>query len=72
MKNTGFMYDLVGVLAHFEESGFSGHFIAYCKSPIDQNWYKYNDDLVSPVKNFVDEVINTDTPYILFYQKIGF
>ena len=70
MKNTGFMYDLVGVVTHMGESGGSGHFIAVCRSPIDQQqWYKYNDDLVFPVGNFVTEVINYAMPYILFYQK---
>jgi ubiquitin C-terminal hydrolase len=70
MKNTGFMYDLIGVVTHIGEHGPSGHFIAYCRSPIDNNWYQYNDDLVFPVKDFVNEVINYAMPYILFYQKI--
>ena len=70
MKNTGFMYDLIGVVTHIGEDGPSGHFIAYCRSPIDNNWYQYNDDLVFPVKDFVNEVINYAMPYILFYQKI--
>ena len=69
MKNTGYMYDLVGVVTHMGESNSSGHFIAYCKSPIDKNWYQYNDDLVFPVNNFVNDVINYAMPYILFYQK---
>ena len=69
MKDTGFMYDLVGVVTHMDESGASGHFIAYCKSPIDHCWYNYNDDLVFPVNNFVNDVINYAMPYILFYQK---
>ena len=69
MKNTGYMYDLVGVVTHLGESDSSGHFIAYCKSPIDKNWYQYNDDLVFPVNNFVNDVINYAMPYILFYQK---
>ena len=69
MKNTGYMYDLVGVVTHLGENDASGHFIAYCKSPIDNNWYQYNDDLVFPVNNFVNDVINYAMPYILFYQK---
>ena len=70
MKNTGFMYNLIGVVTHIGESGPSGHFIAYCRSPIDNNWYQYNDNFVFPVKDFVNEVINYAIPYILFYQKI--
>ena len=70
MKNTGFMYNLIGVVTHIGESGPSGHFIAYCRSPIDNNWYQYNDNFVFPVKDFINEVINYAMPYILFYQKI--
>ena len=68
-KETGFMYDLVGVVTHLGGNDSSGHFIAYCKNPINQTWYQYNDDLVFPVGNFVEEVINYAMPYILFYQK---
>ena len=52
------------------ESGATGHFIAYCKSPIDKQWYRYNDDLVSQVYNFKQEIIDYAMPYILFFQKI--
>ena len=70
MKDTGFMYDLVGVVTHMGVSDKTGHFIAYCRSPIEKNnWYRYNDDLVTPVYNLVKEVINYAMPYILFYQK---
>ena len=33
-ENKGWKYELIGVLTHLGESGASGHFIAYCKSPI--------------------------------------
>ena len=69
LKNTGFMFDLIGVVTHMGESGASGHFIAYCKNPIDNRWYRYNDELVFPVSDFKNEVIDYAMPYILFYQK---
>ena len=69
-KNAGFMYKLIGVVTHLGESGASGHFIAYCRSPIDNQWYRYNDDLVSKVNNFYEEIINYAMPYILFFQNI--
>ena len=72
MKNTGYMYDLIGVVTHLGGSDASGHFISYCRSPIDNNWYQYNDDLVSSVNNFQNDVINYAMPYILFYQKQKF
>jgi ubiquitin C-terminal hydrolase len=70
MKNTGYQYKLIGVVTHMGESGASGHFIAYCKSPISTEWFKYNDDFVTPVGDFKSEIIDYAKPYILFYQKI--
>ena len=68
LKNTGCMYALFGVVTHIGGNGSSGHFIAYCKSPLNKIWYRYNDDCVSRVINFKQEVIDS-IPYILFYQK---
>ena len=67
--NDNLTYELIGVVTHLGESGASGHFIAYCKSPIDKKWYNYNDDLCFPVTNFKQQVIDYAMPYILFYQK---
>jgi len=36
-------YELICILTHLGPSGMSGHFIAFCKSPVDGNWYLYND-----------------------------
>ena len=51
----------------------SGHFIAYCKNPISNSWYQYNDSIVNEVNqaNFQAEVIDYAMPYLLFYQKVG-
>ena len=68
-KEFGFRYHLIGVVTHLGESGASGHFIAYCKNPIDQEWYRHNDDLVTKVNNFQKEIIDYAMPYILFFQK---
>ena len=68
--NTGCYYKLIGVITHMGESGMGGHFIAYCLEPIHQEWYKYNDSIVSKVNDFQNEVINYAMPYLLFYQKI--
>jgi ubiquitin C-terminal hydrolase len=67
----GWKYQLIGVVTHLGESGASGHFIAYCKSPIGGGWYQYNDELVFEVKNFEKEIRDYAMPYILFYQKIN-
>ena len=69
--NTGYNYELIGVITHIGESSMSGHFIAYCKDPISNNWHKYNDAIVTEVNNFQEEVINFAMPYLLFYQKVN-
>ena len=69
-NNNSCNYKLIGVVTHLGESGASGHFIAYCRSPIDDKWYNYNDDLFFPVTDFKKQVIDYAIPYILFYQKI--
>ena len=63
------IYNLYGVITHIGESGPNAHFIASCKSPIDNKWYRYNDAIVSPITNIQKEVIEFGTPYILFYEK---
>ena len=70
-KETGYMYKLIGVVTHIGESGASGHFIACCKSPINNKWYKYNDDLVSEVFNIKKDIIEYATTCMLFYEKIN-
>ena len=69
--NNGWKYELIGVVTHLGESDASGHFIAYCKSPIDRCWYQYNDELVFEVKDFSKEIRDYVEPEILFYQKIN-
>ena len=39
-------YELTGVITHLGISGPNGHFMAFCKNPINGKWYKYNDDTV--------------------------
>ena len=64
-------YELICVLTHLGPSGMSGHFIAFCKSPVDNHWYCYNDASVS--KSNDPRYQNSDElegiPYVLFYQK---
>ena len=69
LKETGTQYELFGVTTHLGESGMTGHFIAYCKSYWDNQWFKFNDSFVDPVQDFKREVIDYAMPYLLFYQK---
>ena len=63
------IYSLYGVITHIGQSGPNAHFIAACKSPIDNKWYRYNDAFVTPITNIKNDVIDYGIPYILFYQK---
>ena len=70
-NDTNYNYKLIGVITHIGESSMSGHFIAYCRDPIDEkSWIKYNDSIVSDVNDFQKEVIDFAMPYLLFYQKM--
>ena len=61
-------YELIGIVTHFGPSSMGGHFIAFCKSFVDYNWYKYNDAKVD-ISSF-QEASTIGVPYILFYSLI--
>ena len=63
------IYNLYGVITHIGESGPNAHFVASCKSSINNKWYRFNDAFVSPITDFQKEIHDFSTPYILFYQK---
>ena len=66
------LYELVGLVTHYGDSSASGHFMARCKSPIDDEWYLYNDSIVQKIGYFNNETFAQGNPYILFYKKINF
>ena len=68
-KDMKMIYNLYGVISQTGESGLSEHYVAACKSPIDNKWYRYNDINVIHINNFDKDVYNFGRPYILFYQK---
>ena len=70
-NGNGDIYQLIGVITHLS-SGQDGHFIAHCLSPIDNEWYTYNDAIVTKVEKeqFKEKVINLEMPYILFYKRL--
>ena len=68
---------LCGIITHLGESGTGGHFIAYCRSGPNSQFFCYNDASVCPVKD--EEAIKANiskfenekkTPYILFYHNL--
>ena len=64
-------YELICVLTHLGPSGMSGHFVAFCKSPVDGKWYLYNDAQVNNVADprDRDNTLIEGLPYVLYYQK---
>ena len=69
-KDKSKMYRLYGVITHIGESGPNAHFVASCRSPVDNKWYRYNDSFVNPINDLQKEVIDFGTPYILFYERV--
>ena len=67
-NNSPNYYELIGIVTHFGPSNMGGHFIAFCKSFVDHNWYKYNDAQVT--NSSFSEASTVGVPYILFYSVI--
>ena len=65
--NSPYLYELIGSIIHYGNSGQDGHFAAICKNKNDGQWYKYNDSLVN--KTDFNEIKTVGIPYVLFYQK---
>ena len=69
--NPSGQYILYGVLKHFGDDSSSDHFAAYCRSPIDNLWYFYNDAFVTPInENEKGKIQDIGLTYILFYKKM--
>ena len=71
MEGEKYNFRLIGVITHFGNNDEGGHFIANCFNPIDKQWYKYNDAIVTKINDFKKEIIDLGMPYLLFYQKIN-
>ena len=70
--NTGIVfkrqiYDLCGVISYKE--GTFIDYIASCRSPVDKSWYRYTSSEITPIGNVQNDIINYETPYVLFYKK---
>ena len=70
VKQGKVIYELAGVITHYGESGPNAHFLAFCRSPINNLWYRYNDATVTEVKDVKKDIIDFGNPYILFYKKV--
>ena len=64
-KNENNIYDLFAVANHV--GGLhGGHYYAYCKNCIDNEWYEFNDSHVSKID--LKSIVN-ESAYVLFYKK---
>lgn len=63
-------YNLYAVCYHQGDTLETGHYTAACKNPYDQQWYKFDDQRVTLIKNETvpDAIINNEA-YMLFYQR---
>jgi ubiquitin C-terminal hydrolase len=52
------LYDLYGVISHIGKDSNNSYFVASCKSPVNNKWYRYNDALVNPINNLHNNYIN--------------
>ncbi|XP_052816760.1 ubiquitin carboxyl-terminal hydrolase 31-like [Mya arenaria] len=58
-------YDLYAVSNHYGNMS-GGHYTAYCKNPVNMQWYEFDDTTVQPLQS--NEIISK-AAYLLFYQR---
>ena len=64
-SNEKYIYDLFAVANHV--GGLhGGHYFAYCKNYIDNDWYEFNDSNVDKIDK--NKVV-TENAYVLFYSR---
>jgi len=64
------IYNLCGVISFsYEEGKIINNYISSCKSPVDNTWYRYTDSEVTPIRDVQNDIIDYETPYVLFYKK---
>ena len=68
-NNIPLKYDLFAVANHYGRLDY-GHYDAFCLNYIDNNWYNFNDRIVTKIKKEEEEKeIITNNAYVLFYKQ---
>lgn len=63
------MYDLYGVIMHRGNMNY-GHYVAFTKNSINDEWYHYDDSNVLHIpKDKIEGAIQNNEAYVLFYKK---
>ncbi|OMJ17634.1 Ubiquitin carboxyl-terminal hydrolase 4 [Smittium culicis] len=60
------IYDLYATSNHFGGLG-GGHYTAFARHPVNNNWYDYNDSSVTLINDPSSEVVSSSA-YVLFYR----
>lgn len=63
------IYELYAVSNHYGNMGF-GHYTAFAKNPLDEEWYDFDDSHVTLVREPTKVV--TEAAYNLFYRRKDF
>ncbi|XP_078283616.1 ubiquitin carboxyl-terminal hydrolase 50-like [Rhinoraja longicauda] len=61
-------YQLYAVVNHTGTLD-SGHYTAFCKNPVTQNWHEFNDAKVTSIS---EHKIQSPAAYVLFYNCVNF
>lgn len=64
-ENKKIVYDLYAVSNHFGSLD-GGHYTAFCKNPVLEKWYNFDDNDVGSLS---PSEVNTKAAYVLFYKK---
>ncbi|KAL6716978.1 hypothetical protein ACLMJK_004891 [Lecanora helva] len=65
-KGKSCVYDLFAVDNHYGGLG-GGHYTAYAQNFVDNEWYEYNDGMVTRCDN--PQAVVTTAAYLLFYRR---
>ena len=61
-------YELYAIISYYTPYKQEGHFVAFCRSRTDNQWYLYDDEIVTKCSNPYD--YDGWIPYILFYEAV--
>lgn len=74
LKNAPYLYQLNGIVSIDLNNPNNSSYVSFCMSPVDQNWYYYNDEDIQQTNIFNVLQLHNNSgrfiPCILIYQSI--